>query len=48
MALFLRENEYALLTSDDLISWDELQRITLPGDAECPDIFPLVLEGVRY
>ncbi len=48
MALFLKENEYALLTSEDLISWEELQRLTLTGDAECPDIFLLVCDGVRY
>jgi len=48
MALFLKENEYALLTSADLISWEELQRITLPGDAECPDIFRLECDGIGY
>ncbi len=48
MALFLKENEYVLLTSRDLVRWEELQRLTLTGDAECPDIFPLVCGGVRY
>lgn len=48
MALFLKENEYALLTSEDLLCWEELQRLTLTGDAECPDLFPLSCDGVRY
>ena len=36
-----------LLTSDDLLSWKFLQEISLPGDAECPDLYPLYLDNDR-
>ncbi len=45
MALYLDGNEYLLLVSDNLINWDEHQRIILPNDAECPDFYPLPLDG---
>ena len=45
MALYLNDNRYTLLTSTDLLSWKFLQEITLPGDAECPDLYPLFLDG---
>ena len=41
MALYLDGDEYALLTSGDLLHWSELQRLNLPGDNECPDFYPL-------
>ena len=49
MALYLDGNEYGLLTSENLLDWTMNQRINLPGDAECPDFFPLTTEsGNRY
>ncbi len=45
LALYMDANEYALFTSDDLLSFCELQRITLRGDGECPDMYPLEVEG---
>jgi sucrose-6-phosphate hydrolase SacC (GH32 family) len=42
MALFLKgeSNEtYALLRSDNLTEWTEIQRIEMPGENECPDFF---------
>ncbi len=45
LALFLDADEYALFTSEDLIHFRELQRFPLRGDAECPDIYPLEVEG---
>lgn len=45
MALYLDGSEYALLRSDDLTSFTELQRIELQGDGECPDFFPLNVDG---
>ncbi len=45
LALYLDGNDFALLCSDNLLEWDELQRITLPGDAECPDFYPMMLDG---
>lgn len=45
MAIYLDGNEYCLLTSDNLTSWEELQRLSIDGDAECPDIYPLNVSG---
>lgn len=48
MVLYLDEDIYCIFRSNDLINWEELQRIHLVGDSECPDIFPLYdSEGVR-
>lgn len=41
MALYLDINTYAILKSDNLTAWDILQKIEMPDDSECPDIFPL-------
>lgn len=48
LALYLDGNEYALFRSDNLLNWKELQRIALPGDAECPDIYPLEVEDEKW
>jgi sucrose-6-phosphate hydrolase SacC (GH32 family) len=49
MALYLDEVEekhrFALYVSTDLKRWVHLQEITLPGSGECPDFFPLDLDG---
>ncbi len=45
MALYLDGNAYALLRSRDLRQWEVIQELTLAGAAECPDLFPLALEG---
>ncbi len=46
MALYLdRHNEYGLFTSPDLKRWTQIQTITLAGCDECPDFFPLNLDG---
>ena len=39
IALYLEKDIYALFTSDDLVSWTEIQRIKMDGDNECPDLF---------
>ena len=44
-ALYLDGIEYALLHSDNLLDWSPLQTLTLPGDGECPDFYPLSFEG---
>lgn len=41
MALYLDEDEYGILTSENLTDWTVLQTLRLDGDNECPDIFPL-------
>ena len=45
MALFLEAHEFALFKSYNLFDWEEIQRISLPDDAECPDFYPLRVEG---
>jgi len=48
MMLYLEEDIYCILSSNDLINWEEIQRIHLIGDNECPDIFPLFdADGAR-
>jgi len=51
MALYLNKSgegqHYVLLRSDNLIDWCELQRLTLPGTGECPDFFPLPVDGTN-
>jgi sucrose-6-phosphate hydrolase SacC (GH32 family) len=46
MALYLdHKNDYALFTSPDLKKWTQIQTVTLPGSTECPDFFPINLDG---
>lgn len=45
MALYLDKNEFLLLFSKNLINWERGQTINLPGDAECPDFYPLAVNG---
>lgn len=42
MALFLVDNEFSLLRSDDLMHWEEFQRLVIAGEYECPNFYPLV------
>ena len=41
MALFLINNRYALLSSEDLKEWRVFQELDIPNEAECPDLFPI-------
>ena len=45
MALYLDENDFALFSSPDLNAWTRLYDLTLPGARECPDFFPLPVDG---
>lgn len=45
MALYLEDNDYTLLASDNLVDWERLQDLTLPGVTECPDFFELPVDG---
>lgn len=45
LALYIDGSEYAIFSSDDLIHFTERQRISLPGDAECPDLYPVTVEN---
>lgn len=48
MAIYLCGSEFMLLHSDNLLDWTPVQRITLEGENECPDFYPLECEGRRY
>lgn len=41
MVLYLFDDIYQILKSDNLKDWQPVQRIKIPGDRECPDIFVL-------
>lgn len=45
MALYLDGNDYGLFGSPDLKQWKQLSRLTLPGVSECPDLFPITVDG---
>lgn len=46
IALFLDEpHHFALFASKDLKSWQHLQNLDIPGTRECPDFFPLAVDG---
>ena len=51
LALFLDDpkdpNLYTLLSSPDLKNWQRLQDLRIPGTIECPDLFPLPVDGDR-
>ena len=44
MALYLKENDFTLLYSSDLLHWERGQTLTLPNTAECPDLFELFVD----
>ena len=46
-ALFLSDYKYALFTSSNLLDWKWQQDIILPEDSECPDFYPLILDGTQ-
>jgi len=45
MALFLDGNVYALFGSPNLKAWTKLCDVPVPGGGECPDCFPLPVDG---
>lgn len=45
MALYLDKNDYGFFDSPDLKTWTHLHDITVPGCSECPDFFPMQVEG---
>lgn len=47
MALYLQGDIFALFASDNLIEWEQIQTLSLPGDTECPDFYPLFVDGDR-
>jgi levanase/fructan beta-fructosidase len=47
LALYLDGDEYGLFTSPDLKQWKQTQTIKMPGSSECPDFFPIKVEGEK-
>ena len=47
LSLYLDGNTFAIFTSDNLLDWEMIQKLDLPGDAECPDFYPLIIDGER-
>ncbi|MHC4692745.1 MAG: GH32 C-terminal domain-containing protein [Planctomycetota bacterium] len=45
MALFLDKNDFVLYSSKNLKQWTHLQDVKLSGSSECPDFFPLAVDG---
>lgn len=45
MALYLDQNNFALLSSKNLLDWTQIQVITMPNETECPDFYPLPLDS---
>ena len=45
LSLYLDGNDYAIFSSDDLLHWSRFCTLTMPFDNECPDFYPLPLEG---
>ncbi len=48
MGLYLTENRFGLFTSRNLLDWEPLQEIEMPGEAECPDLYCFRTEGRSY
>ena len=45
MVFYLEGHEFAFYSSLDLLNWEEMQRITIPDEMECPDLYPLAVDG---
>lgn len=45
LALYLDGEQFALFSSPDLKKWTKLQTLSMPGCSECPDFFPLAIDG---
>ena len=45
MAIYLDEDEFMILRSDDLLHWTESQRFSAPKMWECPNLFELPIES---
>ena len=45
MALFLNNNDYALLASKNLKQWERMSNVTIPDCGECPEFFEIAVDG---
>ena len=44
LVLYMSGETYAFFRSEDLTHWDKVQEITVTGENECPDLFPLTTD----
>lgn len=44
MVLYMESDTYAFFRSNDLTHWDQVQRIVIAGENECPDFFSLTAD----
>lgn len=47
MSFYLDNHEYVLYASQNLLEWEPLQKLTIPNEIECPDLYPLAVDGNR-
>lgn len=47
LSLYLDGHDYAIFTSDNLLDWEKWMVIHTPMDDECPDFYPLEVDGER-
>lgn len=45
LSIYLAGNDYGMFASPDLKQWERIGTVTLPGVTECPDFFPLAVDG---
>ena len=45
MNLYYDANDYGIYTSPDLVKWTKTDEYQIPGEAECPDMFELPVDG---
>lgn len=45
MVFYLERHEFALYASKNLLDWKPTQRLAIPGEMECPDLYPLAVDG---
>jgi fructan beta-fructosidase len=45
MSLYLDNNKFVILSSKNLFDWTQIQEITMPNETECPDFYPLPVDG---
>lgn len=45
MALYLDQSDFALFSSPDLKQWKRLSEVTIPATSECPEFFPIAVDG---
>lgn len=45
MALYLDREDYAIFNSKDLKTWERTDTVAIPGTSECPNFFPMRLDG---